>query len=307
MPFGRMIYVVTSFVLLSCVSSDQKEVESNLTEAEQKIVDEYKAEVEIGRNMAGRMLSYYGVYDDEKLVKYLNKIVAYVGSYSDAAERRFMVAILDSDIINAYACPGGYILVTKGALKAAKSEAEIAAVFGHEIAHVVKKHMFNTLMTMREKEREKLAQEVEARETNKAEYVTVRERPEGKESETMKLVARYLGGSAGAGLGFLRAAKAGMNFLLETGLDKKLEYEADAEGVKYAVRAGYRPTALIRYMQRLEKNKKQKKNIAQLQKTHPSLKNRQKRLVSVLKNLGAKEITGADGQDRYLENIKGLK
>jgi len=294
------------FLGMSCTTAkkaeDGEEMVAKLTAEEKQQVEDYKAEVEIGRNMAGRLLQYYGTFGDQDLIGYINQVANYVASYGDYPDRKYMVAILDSDVVNAFACPGGYILVTLGTLRAAKNEAELAAVLGHETAHIGKQHMFNTLKAMKERELEKSAKENEKKKNSKTGLpysVKVRQRPKPKsKSELASLIARYAGGAGGAGFSILQAAKAGMSVILEKGLDKKLEYEADHEGVKYAIRAGYEPKAMLKFLRRLQKKKKNL-NMKVLSKTHPKMSERKKRIKALLKEMRASEIIGASGKARY--------
>ena len=96
--------------LVGCVSGE--DIVSNLSEEDQSKVQEYAAEVEVGRNMAGRLLQYFGTVEEASVVKYMNQVGRYVASYSDFPDRRYMFNIIDTEEINAFACPGGYILVT---------------------------------------------------------------------------------------------------------------------------------------------------------------------------------------------------
>jgi predicted Zn-dependent protease len=289
----------------ACMRSDKnKTVSEPMDEESAKALDDYKAEIEIGRNMAGRLLAFYGTNGDEKLIGYLNQVGNYVASYGDYPDRRYMFAVLDSDSVNAYACPGGYILVTAGAIKNAQTEAEVAAILGHEIAHVGKRHMYTTLKGMEKKEIEANAKAGE--EINKLpESIRLRARPKAEDSETAAMLSRYMSGSAGAGLNLLQVAQAGMNVILQKGLDKNLELEADREGVKYAIRAGYEPKALGQYLDRL--GKKQDKKIRDLSKTHPPLKERKEQLVELLASLKADEIIGASGEARFAKIKKRIK
>lgn len=289
-----------SVTVLACTTPKEatKSSDSKLSAAETKQLDEYRAEVEIGRNMAGRLLGYYGIVDDEKLVGYVNQVGNYVASYGDYPERKYMFAILKHESINAFACPGGYVLITMGALRAVKNEAELAAIMGHEVAHVGKKHMFNTLREMKEKEMDKTASEGDKK-IDQA--LKVRERPKGEASQTGAVLARYLAGSSGASLNVLKAAAAGMTLITEKGIDKELEYEADYEGVKYAIRAGYEPKAMMAYLRRVNDAKDTK--VKNLGKTHPSPENRIKKIEKLLKTLKAEDIVGASGEDRF-ERLK---
>lgn len=304
-----LAFFVAGSLLWSCTSNKRKEDSelSNLSAAEKEQIEEYKAEVEVGRNMAGRLLQYYGSYGNNDVLAYVNQVATYVAGYGDYPDRKYMVGILDTDMVNAFACPGGYIFLTLGTLREAKTEAELAAILGHEVAHVGKKHMFNALKNMKEKNREELAEEAEkSSESSKIQEVQVRKRPDAQsKSEMASLIARYAGGATGAGFGLLQAAKAGMSLILEKGLDKKFEYEADQEGVKYAIRAGYTPDAMVEFLTRLGKKRKAL-NTKVLEKTHPNPNSRKRRIVKLLKEMKAKEIIGADGTKRFMEYKKQI-
>jgi predicted Zn-dependent protease len=300
MAFLGSPLLVMSLVFACTHKEKTSSPEAALTEKEREALEEYKAEVEIGRDMAGRLLSFYGTLDDENLLGYLNQVGGYVGSYSDDPDRRYMFAVIRSESINAFACPGGYILITLGTLRNVRNEAELAAVLGHEVAHVGKKHMIQTLKSMNEKELDDNAKEGEAAE-NASAAVKMRKRPKVEETKVGNTLVKFLSSSSGAGLNLLKAAKAGMNLILEKGLDKKLEYEADHEGVKYAIRAGYAPRAMLAFLDRAQK--KQSKKLKQLGKTHPSVSQRKKRVKSLLVQLKANQIIGAKGEAR----IKKMK
>lgn len=291
-------------ILLAC--DPEKTVEEPVSpeeKQEQERIEAYQAEVNLGRSMAGRLLQFYGTYGEEQVVRYINTVGNYVASFSDFPERRYMFSVLDTEQVNAFACPGGYILITKGALRQAQNEAELAAILGHEIAHVGKKHMFNTLAQMDEKSREKEAKEVESK-TKVDEISEVRRRPEVTEnSETAKKLIKYLGGSKSA-LSILKAAKAGMNLILEKGLAPQLEYEADDLGVRYAVNAGYAPKAMVNFFSRMEqKMRDEGLDVTQLSKTHPSVLTRKTKVLAIISHPDFQGIVGAKGNDRFDETI----
>ncbi|MBC7658210.1 MAG: M48 family metalloprotease [Chitinophagaceae bacterium] len=292
---------------------------SKLSPEEQKKVDDAAAEMEVGRNMAGRLIKFYGAYPDEKLVRYVNEVGALVGRYSDFPERRYMFEVYYSDEVNAFACPGGYILVSLGALKNASNEAELAHVLGHEIAHVGKKHMFNALAKMSADELKKTGDQA-TKFNDLPEEMKARKRPDPEESAVGSLVARYLTGNS-AGLNIIQAARAGMSLITEKGLGANLEYEADREGTRYAINAGYNSRALINFLCRIEtarghnanycmqKPKDTEKAVSTLDKTHPPIPDRILNIKEVLKAMKANAIVGAKGRKRYLaikERIKGV-
>jgi predicted Zn-dependent protease len=293
--------LLASYVLtVACSSWTKKEAtdEPSLSKSDQLILDEYKAEVEVGRNMAGRLFTFYGEYEDEGLKSYINSVGHYVARHGDYPDRRYMFGILDSDSVNAFACPGGYILVTRGVLESAANEAEIAAILGHEAAHVGKKHMFNALRAMSQDQVAKAEAEAAARK-RPDKYSRARLRPVGDTSESGSAIAKFLTTASGAGMGILQAAKLGMGLLLEKGLDKDLEFEADREGVKYAIRAGYDPKALDRFLERLAETKKKNNDKTVMDVTHPSIPDRRKVIAEILNRMGADQIIGAVGKDRF--------
>ena len=330
------VNVLVAVALLSCATKttkESKEASAPLDPETQKKLAEMHDEVEVGRNMAGRLLQFYGTFDDEQVLGYVNQVGNFVAGYGDFPDRRYMFAILNSDQVNAFACPGGYILVTLGAIRNAQNEAEIAAVLGHEVAHVGKKHMFNTLKTMTPEEMDKTSKEAEK--LKLPESVAVRKRPDPtSNSESGATLARYLSGAA-AGLSILQAAKAGMSLILEKGLGAELEYEADREGVKYAVRAGYHPPALTDFLCRInhgmpgkenlcaktEKADKEKAAVASkdgnaaskdekpktiLEKTHPPVTERVKSINHLLAEIKGADIIGARGKVRFEKAIEAL-
>ncbi len=295
------VCMLALWVVLSCVSTADKAGRTaapELTPEEQKKLAEYKAETEIGRNMAGRLLAFYGPVEDAKLVAYVNQVGAYVAQNSDFQDRRYMFNILDNDKANAFACPGGYILITKGALALAENESELAMILAHEVSHVGRRHIFNTLKSMNEKDLEAAADAAEKK-TNLPESMMMRKREEpAKGTGFGSNIGKVLAGGGASPIGIFKAASAGMGVLLEKGLDKKLEFEADYDGVKFATRAGYHPDGLRQFLKRLE-SKKDVMYSKVLADTHPTTQDRVSRIAKELEEMNAAEIIGATGQERF--------
>lgn len=286
-----------SFSCTSTTAPNASETkQSNLSPDEQQKLAEYQAEVEVGRNMAGRLLQAFGVYKNPGLTEYINQVGGYIGTKSQYPERTYMFEILDSDSVNAFACPGGYILITAGAIRVAENEAELAAVLGHEVTHVGAKHMFNTLKKMNKEEMEKSS--AETANAKLPEEVLIRARPKAEDSAFGNTLARYLAGASGAGINVVMAAAAGMGVILKKGLDKNLEFAADEGGVKTAVQAGYDPKAMLAFLGRLQKKKKELR-VDVLEETHPKLEDRRLRIAKQLKDMNAQEIVGAVGKERF--------
>lgn len=289
---GLLFGAATAAMLQACLSSSEANLD--LTTEEQIKVDQYRAELDVGRNMAGRLVQYFKAYRNPQKLRYLNTVGQLIVQNSPFAERRFVFGILDTPTINAFAVPGGYVLITRGALEQVESEAELAGILGHEIAHVGKLHVYNTML-----KRMKADQDAEEEKSeNLPETVKSRRRPRADANETASALAKYIGGASGGHFNILSAISKGLGVLLEEGLDPKLEFEADTEGLKYAIAAGYEPSALVSYFKRILKQK-EGSSMAVLNKTHPSLDERINRAVEFLTELQADQVKGALGRVRY--------
>ena len=97
-------------------------------------------EVQVGRQEDAKVREEYGVFDDTALQKYVNDIGQRLGKASHRPQLQYSYVVVDSPEINAFALPGGYIYITRGILAYLNSEAELAAVLGHETGHVTARH-----------------------------------------------------------------------------------------------------------------------------------------------------------------------
>ncbi len=97
-------------------------------------------EVQTGRQEDVKVRQEYGVYDNKALQQYVNEVGQRLGKASHRPNLQYSFVVVDSPEINAFALPGGYIYITRGILSYLNSEAELAAVLGHEIGHVTARH-----------------------------------------------------------------------------------------------------------------------------------------------------------------------
>ena len=98
-------------------------------------------EERIGRDEHPKVLEEFGgAYQDAALSKYVVSLGELVKNTTPHGKRRYTFTVLDSDVVNAFALPGGYVYVSRGLLALANDEAELAGVLGHEIGHVVARH-----------------------------------------------------------------------------------------------------------------------------------------------------------------------
>ena len=99
-----------------------------------------KKEVEIGRKMHAQILQTMGAYNHPELQDYVNSVGQKLAKASDRPKLEYTFTVLDTEDVNAFAIPGGFVYISRGILPYLNSEAELAAVLGHEIGHVTARH-----------------------------------------------------------------------------------------------------------------------------------------------------------------------
>lgn len=194
-------------------------------------------EIEIGHGMVETLLGARPLLDDPELQRYVSAVGLWVARQSERPDLPWQFGVNDSDHINAFAAPGGYIIVTRGMMASLRNEAELAGVLGHEIAHVVQKHH---LRALRKNAVVNLLSEGASAATSDSRH---RQMVELLVGPTKELYAR--------------------------GLDKSDEFEADRMGVVLAARAGYDPYGLPAVLTTLAAVNPADSYLALLYKTHP--------------------------------------
>jgi predicted Zn-dependent protease len=189
-------------------------------------------EEKLGREVAGRLLGAAPLVKNDALQKYVNKVGRYVAASSARPDLNWTFGVIDSDSVNAFAAPGGYIFITRGLYNLLKSEAELAGVLGHEIGHVNARHHVRLMQKQRVVA---MGQDVLSRRAG---------------NDTVKML---VGNGAE---------------ILARSLDKDSEYEADRLGVYYATKAGYDSYGLPAVLDRLEASGASDR-FSLLYKTHP--------------------------------------
>lgn len=189
----------------------------------------------IGRQISGNLLGAVPLVRDDRLQRYVNLVGNWVAQNSGRKELTWRFGVLDTEAINAFAAPGGYIFVTKGLYKRLNSEAELAGVLGHEIAHVTQKHHLKVL----------------------------------KQSSLIGALGQVASSKARGSDQMVQNLIGNGAEIMARGLDKNAEYEADRVGVVYAARAGYEPWGLPSVLQDLAGLPSGDARTSLLYKTHP--------------------------------------
>jgi len=203
----------------------------------------------IGRSVAATVLQRYRPYDDAEANRYVNLLGQSLAQASDRPETfaGYHFLILDTDEINAFAAPGGLILVSRGMLRLCKDEGQTAAVLAHEIGHIQGRHGLRAIKS--------------SRITSALTILAV----EG---------AKNVGGGQVAQLteAFEGSVTDVASMLMNSGYSRDLEREADQEAVVILGRVGYDPGSLVGLLK--EMDKRMAKGGPGFAKTHPDPKDR---------------------------------
>ena len=194
-------------------------------------------EINIGRDMASRLLGAAPLVNDPALQRYVNHVGRWLASQSERPDLPWHFGVLDAPEVNAFAVPGGTVFVTKGLVQRMQSEAQLAGVLAHEISHVLRKHHLKAIQ---------------------------------KGAQTA-LAGEALQQAVKDQSGFARDKLISLGSELYTrGLDKSDEFEADRLGVVIAARGGYDSYGLPAVLQTLQAMNAQDSALAMMFKTHPS-------------------------------------
>ena len=193
-------------------------------------------EIAIGRQIAAQVEQQSKILDDPVITEYVNRVGQNIALHSDV-KVPVTIKVIDSDEVNAFALPGGFLFVNKGLILAADNEAELAGVMAHELGHVAARHAMEN--------------------AGKAKLINY----------GMLAGMIFGGGIVGNVLyngGGLLQGLIGLKFT------RQAEEEADRLGVQYLYAAGYDPTAMATMFEKLSaQNKKKTKGVAKLLMSHP--------------------------------------
>jgi predicted Zn-dependent protease len=248
-------------------------------------------EIALGREYHQQILQIYRPYHDPELQAYVEKVGREVAVRGHRPELIYRFTVIDSPEVNAFALPGGYIYITRGILAYLGSEAELAAVLGHEIGHVTARHAV----------RQHSAQQ-----------------------------ATQLGFIFGSVL-FPEIAQAGAGALynllggvLLRGYGRDMELEADRFGAQYLARTGYRPEAMLGVIEvlksqelfeieRAKEEGREPRAYHGVFATHPSNDTRLQEAIAAAREFAGEAATGQSGggarpenRDLYLAQIDGI-
>lgn len=205
-------------------------------EQEFNVISEAK-EISIGRNAHPQILQQFGYYRNEQLQRYVDEVGRKLVCVCRRPDIQYHFTVLDTEMENAFAVPGGYIYITRGLLALINSEAELAGVLGHEIGHTVGRDSAALM------------------------------------SQSMVAQIAVLAGAAGAtgsaSGGDVAMATSQLFNALMLGFSREREYLADEQSVEYMIKAGYDPLQMICFLRTLSYISQGPTGVQQYLTTHP--------------------------------------
>jgi len=194
-------------------------------------------EIALGKQMAQEVERQAKIVDDPIIAEYVSRVGQNLVRNSDA-KVPFTIKVLDTEEVNAFALPGGFFFVNTGLILRADSEAELAGVMAHEIAHVAARH-------------------------------GTKQATRGELAQIGMVAASILVPYSMLGYG----AMQGASILIPVGFlkfSRSMEREADYLGLQYLYKTGYDPTAFVDFFEKLQSTEKKKPGtVAKVFSTHP--------------------------------------
>ena len=219
----------------------------------------------LGAEVSAKIRDRYGVVQDANVTRYVSLVGMAMAQGSTRASLPWKFIVLDTDGVNAFAAPGGYVHITRGALALIKNEAQLAGVLAHEIIHVTEKHT------------------VKAVEKNAAFAMGANETLAGNSDLMRRLVA------------------ATYDNIVDKGFGRADENESDEKGVAIANKTGYSPNGLVEFLSTLKERNKSETSKNGLFASHPDMDERLDRLK---KQIATQKLAAtATLQPRYAKNI----
>jgi predicted Zn-dependent protease len=243
-------------------------------------------ESQLGAEEHPKILAQFGGAYDEKpnLNAYVTQLGNAVAQHAERKDVEYTFTVLNSEEINAFALPGGYVYITRGLLTLANNEAEVAGVLGHEIGHVNARHTA-----------ERMGQ------AQKASILS-----------TLGVAAATLLGGETAGQLAQGVAQQGSEIYLGTHSQEQ-EFEADSLGVRYLTKASYDPQAMASFLDSLNNESALEARLAgtstgvdsltQMKQSHPRTPERVQRAIA---EAGVPVEGAVVNRDRYLQQIDGM-
>jgi predicted Zn-dependent protease len=253
-------------------------------------------ERKVGKEFYDKMNEHKLIYKNKDLNDYITKIGNLILAQTQKSPFEFRFSIVDSDAINAFATPGGYIYINKGLILVSENEAELAGVMAHEIGHAIGRHVASIIE--------------KSQKLNIATLAAI-------------IAGAFLGGGGEATAAIAAFSVAGSSSLTLKFM-REHEEEADRLGISYLVSAGYYPAAMVDFLKIMKQYEFLSKTMPSYLQTHPGTDDRifyldsliltqyhQRGLKNIIGNLSRMQslipLDQSDLNKKYNELAKSLK
>jgi predicted Zn-dependent protease len=272
-----VLSAVLLLFLVGCAEFDVLEVVSATAEASRPLTEE--EEYFLGRSVAARILATYPLLEDEAITEYVNLIGQTVALHSDTPVTYggYHFAVLDTDEINAFACPGGIIFITRGIFEFVENEDELAAVVAHEVAHIVNRDGVKAIQS--------------SRMTNLAVVLGTQAVTDTSSAEFGQLLSIFEG-----------SIQDVFSQVVLNGYSQATEAKADVAGLTYLERAGYDPHALQTMLARIIEEGQE--SGGGVMKTHPATSDRMDNVVKKMPSFRPDSGFVVVRSQRYVDNSR---
>jgi predicted Zn-dependent protease len=224
-------------------------------------------EIALGKGLAQEVERQAKIIDDPVIAEYVNRVGQNLVRNSDA-KVPFTIKVIDTEEVNAFALPGGFFFVNSGLVLKADSEAELAGVMSHEIAHVAARH-------------------------------GTRQATRGEIAQLATIPLIFMGGWTGYGIRQAASVAIPVGFL---SFSRGFESEADMLGLQYMYKSGYDPEAFVDFFEKIQSMEKKKPGtMSKVFSTHPMTEDRiqtaQKNIQQLLKERPEYVVTTSEFND----------
>jgi len=258
-----LLYLCLVLMLAGCATTD-----SGITRGMILIPKSY--EVALGRSVANSVIKQYGLLGDEEIETYVDEVGQRLVQVCDRQDLEYSFQVLDSPMVNAFACPGGFIFVTRGLLERADNEAELATILGHELGHVNAYHsvkrlqaVLGTVIIMA------IVFENSEKVRDYQDYVTIAWQ------------------------------------LIMLGYSRLNEYQADQLGLYYSAHAGYDSFQMVPFFEKLKEEHGEMPRLLSWLSTHPRTSDRIERVPAVVAQYHLNQNADPElGTERYQRIVR---
>lgn len=248
-----------------------KSIGDKAVDAKQKI-DDYNVtdeeETQLGEQVSAQLRGRFGVMQDEKVTKYVTLVGTVLAQASTKPKLDWKFIVLDTDGVNAYAAPGGFVHITRGLLGLMKNEAELAGVLGHEVTHITERHTIEAI----------------------------------KQGKLVNTAGEVGGSGGGLRQQFIsRMAAAAFNKIFEGEFSRGDEEESDKIGTQLANKVGYAPNGIAEVLKKIQARNGGRQERNGMFASHPAIKDRISNNEKLIKS--ARLNATATVEARYTQNI----